>query len=198
MSFINYTWREIRRRFEGESHLGPRLQCGDQHHRDTLIRAQMSAGRIIVSERAKSLYSPTMRRSRSKTSILRPNLFGEPVVGNVSSAWLMSVPDVGSSRGRRIVSIPHAPGSAAIVTSPVAVREEVARTVDFYFHGFGVGRPLSRRGVRARFGRRGIDGPLHRRECALIAAASFSAAYRMLTIIEIEVSVSKNGRGGPP
>ena len=36
-------------------------------------------------------------------------------------------------------SIPHAPGSAAIVTSPAAVREEVARTVDFYFHGFGVG-----------------------------------------------------------
>jgi hypothetical protein len=43
----------------------------------------------------------------------------------------------------------------------------------------------------------GIGVPLHRRECALTSAASLSAAYRVLTIWEIEMSVSKNGPEGP-
>jgi len=40
-------------------------------------------------------------------------------------------------------------------------------------------------------------GPLHHRESALVAAASLSVAYRVLTILKIEVSISKNGPGGP-
>jgi hypothetical protein len=57
----------------------------------------MSAERFIVNERAKSPYSPTTRRSKSKTSILQSTVPGELAINRILSAGAAPMPDLGGS-----------------------------------------------------------------------------------------------------